>query len=1058
MHEIFDAPEWFEALTLAERAALLGPALDPAPPPERLDLARRKAARWRQESNLLDDDLLAERLALDGLTPDRFLRLLAEPAAGLRRRSDGPPPWLRLLVRSFSQTCPPLPATLEDEGALGILELLRPLIADTCARALDGLRRIERERPGTLEPEALAGALLPALLERLRGASERTLALELHASRLEGTLQGETPEERFRDFVARLRRPAEALEILQRYPVLARDACRHAEQWVAASLEMMERFVADRDEIARLLGSGGDPGPVIAARSGLSDRHAGGRAVAVLTFASGARTVYKPKPLAIDRAFQTLVSWLDERGAEPPLRSLRILDRGDYGWMEHVASSSCATAGEVERFHARQGGWLALLYVLEATDFHHENLIADGEEPVPVDFETLFQPAFAEPAASGPGYAPTAYTVLHSGLLPRRFWAPVAGGGIDLSGMGAAAGQRYEVKGITGEGTDEMRWARQEQQTAAGPHLPTLDGAPLALWEHAGAVQHGFRAMYRLLGRHREELAARLEPFAGLAIRTLLRGTSAYAHLLHVAGHPDYLRSALDRDRLFDRLWLEAVGYRPLRRAVRAEQEDLAGGDIPRFQALAASTDLLATSGRRIEGYFATPGLELVRARLRAMDEDDLERQCWLVHAAIEATRPLDARWRWTAAALPAAGPAAGDRFLGAARRLGDRLAQLAVEQGGIVTWFHLDLRNDGWLLEPMRADLYSGLSGLALFLAHLGRLAEDERYERLARLALATVRGRLAAEPETLIEAGAFSGWGGIVYALTHLGLLWREPGLLDEAERLASRCGAAAGTDESFDLVAGSAGAIAALLALHCHRPSPAVLEAAVRCGERLLARAAVDARGHAWPVTAMGPLPLTGFSHGTAGIAWALARLAHASGDERFRAAARGALRYERSWFCRERDNWPDLRESRGGTEEGTWLHAWCHGAPGIGLGRTAILPYLDDPEMRDEIRAAVRSTRVEGFGFNHSLCHGDLGNLELIREAGRVLEDAELAAEADRLAGRILTQIEAGGPRCGANASTELLGLMTGLAGIGYGLLRAAWPERVPSVLLLEVPGD
>ncbi len=36
---------------------------------------------------------------------------------------------------------------------------------------------------------------------------------------------------------------------------------------------------------------------------------------------------------------------------------------------------------------------LALFYALEATDFHHENLIAEGEHPVPIDLETLFQPA-----------------------------------------------------------------------------------------------------------------------------------------------------------------------------------------------------------------------------------------------------------------------------------------------------------------------------------------------------------------------------------------------------------------------------------------------------------------------------------------------------------------------------------------------------------------------------------------------------------------------------------------------------------------------------------------
>jgi lantibiotic modifying enzyme len=34
--------------------------------------------------------------------------------------------------------------------------------------------------------------------------------------------------------------------------------------------------------------------------------------------------------------------------------------------------------------------------------------------------------------------------------------------------------------------------------------------------------------------------------------------------------------------------------------------------------------------------------------------------------------------------------------------------------------------------------------------------------------------------------------------------------------------------------------------------------------------------------------------------------------------------------------------------------------------------------------------------------------------------------------------------------------ESPGLMTGLAGIGYGLLRVAAPARVPSVLTLEGP--
>ena len=156
MNEIFDAPDWFEALTLAERAALLGAGLDATPSPESLERSARKVSRWRRESELLDDSLFAERLALDGLTPDLFLHLLAEPATGLQRRAGGQPAWLQALARAFSQSRPPLPTDAND---LGVLELLRPLIAEAHARVLAQLRRIASGSPELLDPEAVAAAL-----------------------------------------------------------------------------------------------------------------------------------------------------------------------------------------------------------------------------------------------------------------------------------------------------------------------------------------------------------------------------------------------------------------------------------------------------------------------------------------------------------------------------------------------------------------------------------------------------------------------------------------------------------------------------------------------------------------------------------------------------------------------------------------------------------------------------------------------------------------------------------------------------------------------------------
>ena len=141
MDEIFDAPEWWEALTLAERAALLSAeGVDEPLSQEGIERTQLRADRWRREADLTGDEIFAERLALDGLTPDSFLRVLAEPAAGLQRRAAGRPPWLQLLARIFSSPPPPLPPGGTDD--LGVLELLRPLIADAGSRALETLRRL----------------------------------------------------------------------------------------------------------------------------------------------------------------------------------------------------------------------------------------------------------------------------------------------------------------------------------------------------------------------------------------------------------------------------------------------------------------------------------------------------------------------------------------------------------------------------------------------------------------------------------------------------------------------------------------------------------------------------------------------------------------------------------------------------------------------------------------------------------------------------------------------------------------------------------------------------
>lgn len=397
---------------------------------------------------------------------------------------------------------------------------------------------------------------------------------------------------------------------------------------------------------------------------------------------------------------------------------------------------------------------------------------------------------------------------------------------------------------------------------------------------------------------------------------------------------------------------------------------------------------------------------------------------------------------------------------------VGDRLEILALRGPRDAHWLAPQMAGStSWVLQPARLDLHLGLPGIALFLAWLGELTGEPRYTDLARASVVTMREQIRQKLGSGI--GAFSGWGGVVWTLTHLGALWgekwgekwgEEP-LQAEAERIALEViPPLIPKDMSSDLIAGAAGCLISLLTLHDIRPSDRLAETAVQCGERLLARALPMEQGLGWLLEIAGPTPLAGLSHGVAGIAWPLLRLAALTGDERFREAALQGIEYERSLYNPARRNWPDLRE--GATLEGApephFMWAWCHGAPGIGLGRLAGLPWLDDPAVRGEIETAVESTLERGFGRNHCLCHGDLGNLEVVTLAAERLGRPDWAERSGAIAGGILASIREHGWLFGIPGRTEPPGLMVGLAGIGYGLLRLAAPHRVPSVLILEGP--
>lgn len=1073
----FQAAGWYHGIMLEERIASLPAVRTQVLNVEvNAELAQRRMQHWKSQQPFTTDSNFAQRLAIDGITEEEFLCLLGEPIEAVKNRFPNSPNWLTEIAEAFAHSDSneiPLPEKLQGKEVTRFLDAIEPLINQGLAQLQAGIQSlIQTHSDLPFDPNTIEALLFANLPGQLLSMLSRTMVLELNVARLQGLLQGDTPEERFQSFLQRLRQPEIVIPLLQEYPVLARQLVISINRWVKFSLEFLQHLCTDWSDICTTFSPDTNPGVLVQINGGIGDTHRGGRAVLIAKFSSGFQVVYKPKSLAVDVHFQQLLEWLNQRGNHPPFRTLKILNQGTYGWVEFVSAQGCTNPEEIQRFYERQGGYLALLYAIEATDFHKENLIAAGEHPILVDLESLFHPQISDidiNKSDQLAFKIIGYSVLRVGLLPQRLWANDESEGIELSGLGGKSGQLTlnTVPYLEAIGTDEMRVARERMPMSGSQNLPTLNEAEVNVLDYTEAIATGFTKIYQLLLQYREELLAENSPLAAFAedeVRFILRPTYTYALLLHESYHPDWLRNALERDRFFDRLWLGIEQQPYLAKVIAAERDDLWQGDIPMFTTRPNSRAIWSSSNQQIADFSGESGMALVQRRLQQLSDADLKQQLWFIHASLITLAMAEDGVQFPSYRVTEPqNNASRDQLLAAAAAVGDHLELLALHGEKDISWIGLTVIHEKHLtLAPLGIDLYNGLTGVVLFLAYLGAVTAENRYTALAKSALTTMQRQLESSKSFIQAIGGFEGWGGVIYTLAHLAILWNEPALLAEAEALVELLPDLITKDEHLDIIGGAAGCLNSLISLYHCRPSQRTLAAAIQCGEQIISQAKTMEKGIGWVRPRGGELPLTGFSHGVAGIASALLELSALTNDSRFRTTALAAIEYERSLFRPEVGNWPDLRDFSSAIladkddNQPICMTAWCHGAPGIGLGRLRSLPHIDDAEIRTEIDTALKTTLAHGFGGNHSLCHGDLGNLELLLQASLTLNDPQWKTQVDRLAAIILESINQHGWLCGVPLGVETPGLMTGLAGIGYGLLRLAEPTRVPSVLVLEPP--
>lgn len=480
------------------------------------------------------------------------------------------------------------------------------------------------------------------------------------------------------------------------------------------------------------------------------------------------------------------------------------------------------------------------------------------------------------------------------------------------------------------------------------------------------------------------------------------------------------------------------------------------------FRACRQGNNSLPDRLRVVEDHFAENGISLEKPFLNADSKD-------IYHFQLPKVQPLHGA---PAARTPDSPDCNRQVYLDTAAQIAWRLARQAIWHEGRCNWLgFLPIERSltpqyNVTFSALGPDLYSGTSGLALFLAELYTATGNAEARRTALGAIRQALSRVDVLPHPA-RAGLFTGWIGIALIAARVGKILQQEDLLRAALRLARHCTREKLGNWEFDLFYGKAGTIVGLLLLRDLLDEPTLLEACARFARKLLNAADKSQAGYSWKSSAMpSSRNLTGFSHGAAGVGYALLELFHSTRELRYRRAAEAAFRYERHWYDPHLQNWPDLREeprqprpSRPPFPFGT---AWCHGAPGITLSRLRAFEILKENEYKAEALAGLETTRravefwLHSAKANYSLCHGVAGNAEVLLHGSRILgpEVREAQEAAMAVAANGIKRYRDGGNQwpCGTPGS-ESPGLMLGLAGIGYFYLRLSTPS-VPLILILR----
>ena len=549
------------------------------------------------------------------------------------------------------------------------------------------------------------------------------------------------------------------ISFYESYPVAARVATVRTLFMIKNYTNILEHLDKDHKEVEKFIGSKKLTLTDIKLSTG--DSHAQGNSVSILKF-DDKKLVYKPKDLRINQAFESFVDWYTKASGMLEVKIPKGIYKETYAYNEFIEKKYCRSEEEVERFYTRYGYLVALCYLFNINDLHLENLIANGEYPVIIDMETLFQvptKVMEDSATFDMTKRLEVESVAASMLLPRQVHVGTDKD-VNMSALNGKGGEASnKILAPKNMDTSNFHYENVKGYFTGGDNIPQYDEEKdVDVSKYSLVIIEAFDQFMQFILENKNAALKELEAFKGKQVRALFKSTERYASMIRYADHPNYNEDMKYRERLMMNIW--AYPYVD-KRIIKSEVNDLLFNDIPIFFAKTDSKDVIDSHGKIYFHFLDKSGYELARRKLMHLSDKEIRLQKTIMMLSLGIVDPYLNREIGRTGIIQEAKKI---DYLAQAKRLADELINKAYVKNNECSFASLDRNdNDHWELHPCNVNLYGGFGGIAVLFLELYRATKDKKYIDFYHMVMGSAI-KIAGNSDI---SSAFSGRLSLIYPM---------------------------------------------------------------------------------------------------------------------------------------------------------------------------------------------------------------------------------------------------------------------------------------------------